>query len=108
MDLISWAPIIGSFGSIVAVVTFWYARAKAEAEALSKATAATTAAATAMAKADLVSTQLAEARIETAREYVSRKDFSESLEGLRSELRGMNDRLDRIIEKVTVPYRGAA
>ena len=60
----------------------------------------------ACAKAELVAGQLADARIEFARDYASHKDlaaaemrYATALDSLRTELRGMNERLDRIIEK---------
>jgi len=52
--------------------------------------------------------QLVEARIEFARDYASHKDlaaaevrYAAALDSLRTELRGMNERLDRIIERFT-------
>jgi hypothetical protein len=61
-----------------------------------------------LAKAEIVAEQLAEARIEFARDYASHKDlataevrYAASLDSLRTELRGMNERLDRIIERFT-------
>jgi len=61
----------------------------------------------ALAKADLVAAQLAEARIGFARDYASHKDlaaaevrYATALDSLRSELRGMNERLDRIIDRL--------
>ena len=81
-------------------------RGKAEADALAKADGAHSIAVTALAKADHVATQLAEARIEFARDYASHKDlataevrYATALDSLRSELRGMNERLDRIIDR---------
>jgi hypothetical protein len=51
---------------------------------------------------------LAEARIEFARDYASHKDlaaakvrYAAALDNLRTELRGMNERLDCIIERFT-------
>jgi len=78
--------------SLVAIVTFWMNRGKAEADALTKV--------------EIVSAQLAETRIEFARDYASHKDlaaaevrYAAALDSLRTELRGMNERLDRIIER---------
>ena len=81
-------------------------RGKAEADALTRADGAHCVAAAALAKVDLVAAQLAEARIEFARDYASHKDlaaaelrYAAALDSLRSELRGMNERLDRIIDR---------
>lgn len=59
----------------------------------------------ALAKVEFLGIQLSETRIEFSRDYASNKDLAESetrfaasLDGLRVELRGMNDRLDRIID----------
>jgi hypothetical protein len=107
-EFLNWAALLGAGGSLLAMVTFWFSRGKAEAEAAGKAEGAATTAATALARAELVSAQLAEARIEFARDYASHKDlaaaemrFAASLDSLRTELRGMNERLDRIIENFT-------
>jgi hypothetical protein len=93
-DVLTWGALIAAGGSLVAIVTFWMNRGKAEADAL--------------AKAEIVAEQLAEARIEFARDYASHKDlaaaevrYAAALDSLRTELRGMNERLDRIIERFT-------
>ena len=69
---------------------------------------AAAAATAALTKAELVAGQLAEARFEFARDYASHKDlaaadmrYATALDSLRTELRGMNERLDRIIERFT-------
>ena len=100
--------MVAAGGSLVAIGSFWMNRGKAEAEALAKADAAAAAAHAALAKAEVVAGQLAEARIEFARDYASHKDLAAAevryaalLDSLRTELRGMNERLDRIIERFT-------
>lgn len=105
-DILTWGALIAASGSLVAIVTFWMNRGKAEAEAFAKADAAAATANAALAKAEFISGQLAEARIEFARDYASHKDlaaaevrYAASLDSLRTELRGMNERLDRIIER---------
>src|SRR5947207_3290321 len=107
-DVLNWGALIGAGGSLIAIVTFWMNRGKAEADALTRADGAHSIAAAALAKVDLVAVQLAEARIEFARDYASHKDlaaaemrYAAALDSLRSELRGMNERLDRIIERFT-------
>src|SRR5262245_19436660 len=107
-DFLTWGALIGAGGAIVAIITFWFSRGEAEAEALGRAEAAQNIASAAHAKAELVSQQLADARIEFARDYASHKDlaaaelrYATALDSLRSELRGMNERLDRIIERFT-------
>ena len=107
-DILTWGALIAAAGSLAAIVTFWMNRGKAEAEASANAAAAGVTARTALAKVELVSEQLAEARIEFARDYASHKDlaaaevrYATSLDSLRTELRGMNERLDRIIERFT-------
>jgi hypothetical protein len=107
-DVLTWGALIAASGSLVAIVTFWMNRGKAEADALAKADAASATAHAALAKAEIVSAQLAETRIEFARDYASHKDlaaaevrYAAALDSLRTELRGMNERLDRIIERFT-------
>jgi hypothetical protein len=107
-DILSWGALIGAGGSIIAIVTFWMNRGKAEADAFTKAAGAQSMAASAMAKVETMAGQLAEARIEFARDYASHRDlaaaevrYATALDSLRTELRGMNERLDRIIDRVT-------
>lgn len=107
-EMLSWVALLGSGGSLAATVTFWFSRGKAEAEAAAKADGAAATASAALARAELVSAQLAEARVEYARDYASHKDlaaaemrFAAALDSLKTELRGMNGRLDRIIENFT-------
>jgi hypothetical protein len=71
------------------------ARGRAEAEAIAKAEAADAKASTAFARAELVAAQLAEARVEFARDYATHKDvaaaelrFATALDSLRVELSG--------------------
>lgn len=104
-DALSWGALIAASGAIVTIISFWINRGRAEAEALALAKNASDNALAALAKTSLLSEQLAEARIEFARDYASHKDlaaaevrFANALDNLRTELRGMNDRLDRMIE----------
>jgi signal transduction protein with GAF and PtsI domain len=105
-DILTWGALIAAGGSIIAIITFWMNRGRAEAEACAKAAAAATTAGVALSKAEHASVLLAETRIEFARDYASHKDLSASemrfagaVDSMRTELRGMNERLDRIIEK---------
>ena len=107
-ELLSWGALVGASGSLIAIVSFWMNRGKAEADAHAKAEGAYSVASAALTKADLVAAQLAEARIGFARDYASHKDlaaaevrYATALDSLRSELRGMNERLDRIIDRLT-------
>ena len=107
-SVLAWCALITAGGSIAAIVTFWMNRGEAE----DRITTAMTAAVAAGAKADLFGAQLAEARIEFARDYATHKDliasetrYAAAADGLRVELRGMNDRLDRIIENFAAKPR---
>jgi hypothetical protein len=107
-DVLTWGALIAAGGSLVAIVTFWMTAARRRPMRWPKADAASATAHAALAKAEIVSAQLAEARIEFARDYASHKDlaaaevrYAAALDSLRTELRGMNDRLDRIIERFT-------
>jgi hypothetical protein len=105
-DLLTWGAVVAAGSSVVAIVTFWMNRGKAEAETRAKAEGAASLATSALAKCDLLASQLTDARLETAREYVTAKDLaaaemrlSGAVDGLRQEVRGMNERLDRMLEK---------
>jgi hypothetical protein len=105
----TWVALFAAGGTVLALITFWVARGRAEALAIAKAEAAEAKASTAYARAELVAAQLAE-RIEFARDYATHKDvaaaevrFAAALDSLRAELRGMNNRLDRIIDNFAQP-----
>jgi signal transduction protein with GAF and PtsI domain len=90
-------------------------RGKAEAKTCAKADASDTTAGVALSKAERLSAPLAETRIEFARDYASHKDLSTSamrfagaVDSMRTELRGMNERLHRIIEKFSQRRDGGA
>lgn len=98
---LTWGALIASLGSVVAIVTYWMNRGKAEA----RVEMAIASASAACAKVDFLSLQLSDARIEFASDYASHKDLAASearyataIDGMRAELRGVNERLDRIIE----------
>lgn len=106
MDIMPTIALAGACASIIAIVTFWMNRGKAEAESLAKAEGAHSISLAALAKVDLLSVQLSEARIEFARDYASHADlaaadvrYAAALDSLRTELRGMNQRLDRILDR---------
>src|SRR5438093_10753945 len=101
-DVLTWGALIAAGGSLVAIVTFWMNRGKAEADALARADAASATAHAALAKAEIVAELLAEARIEFVRDLAAAEvRYAASLDSPRTELRGMNERLDRIIERFT-------
>jgi len=112
-DILTWGAVIAAGGSIIAIVTFWMNRGKAEAETLAKAESASAMATSALAKCELLASGLTEARLETAREYATAKDlaageirFAGAVDGLRAEMRGLNDRLDRILDGFKVRKGG--
>lgn len=105
-DVLTWGALVGAAGSLIAVATYWMNRGKAEADALAKANVAHAVAMAALGKAEFVTAQLAEARIEFARDYATHKDLAaaeirlaQAVDGMRGELHKMNDRLDRVIEQ---------
>ena len=103
-DIASWSALaVAGIGGII-TATFWLRIGSR----LGRADSAMRIAETAIAKADLVSAQLTDAKIDFAEKlggYVTDKDLAaaegriaNSLDGLRGDVRGMNDRLDRIFE----------
>jgi hypothetical protein len=114
-DILTWGALVAAGGSLIAIITFWMNRGKAEAEACAKADAASGAAHAALAKADQVASELVDARIAFASEYARQRDlvasetrFATAFDGLRTELRGTNDRLDRILERFAHQHVAAA
>src|ERR1700754_904632 len=104
-DILTWGAVVAAGGSLIAIITFWMNRGKAEAEACAKAEAAAATANTALAAAERVSAGLGGRGVESPRDYATQRDlaaaevrYTSTVEGLRAEMRGMNDRLDRIME----------
>lgn len=105
---ITWAALFAAGGTVIALITFWVQRGKVEGDLDARVNSAAVAASTALAKVELVAATLNEARLDWAKDlqnYATVTDLeavelrvSQSLEGVRSELRGVNQRLDRIIE----------
>lgn len=109
---ISWVALIGASGTAIAFVTFWVNRGKAEAENMAEAKSAHAVAILAQGKADLAISLLSEAKLNWAnelrtfaKEYATHKDVNgvearvaAALESVKVELRGTNDRLDRMYE----------
>ena len=107
-DALTWGVLIAAGGSIIAIVTFWMNRGKAEAEAGARADAAMHVAKEAKAMAEAGATRAAEVELRMAREYATsaalaavETRFLASIDGLRVEVRGMNSRLDRFLDRVT-------
>jgi hypothetical protein len=105
-DLLTWGALIASTGSVATCVGMIWRGAVASAMTRGKATAAEATATTALGQVALIREQLTDARLEIAREYATHKDLAasemrigEALAGLRQEVRGLNDRLDRVIAK---------
>lgn len=100
-DVLSWGALLGAGGAITAIITFWMNRGKAEA----KAEGAHSIALSALTKVELLSAQFNQSQIDVAQDYVNHDQLkaaearsADLMNGVRSELRGMNDRLDRVIE----------
>lgn len=109
-DALTWGSLVGSVGALLAVCTFWLnrraeaeARGKAEGEVKQRAESAMSMATAAVTKSEMTAALLAEARIEFAQNYPSHANlaavearFVGAIGEVRAELRGMNERLDRI------------
>ena len=117
MDAVPWAALVAAIGALIAVITFWFQRGKEIGQLEERLTARRddvdakmanlqSVGISALGKAEMAMAQMSEMRVEIAREYVSHRDLvaaearsASALSEVRGELRGMNDRLDRIIEK---------
>lgn len=108
-QVITWAALFAAGATIIALITFWVNRGKVEGELETKANNAAVTASTAIAKAELVAQALSEVRVDIAeklQQYATHRDLaaaevrlSQSMDGLRSELRGVNQRLDRLLDR---------
>lgn len=95
--IIEVAAIGGAAASItacVAIIKFWMDRGKAEA----KAEAAQTSAVVASGKCDLIASALADFKVEVAREYATNRALESALNGIRHEMHGINERLDKFLQ----------
>jgi hypothetical protein len=102
-NAVTWAALIAGIGAMVAVSTFWM---KIGAR-LNKADSAAAIAQVALAKADLVSMQLAEYKVEAAGKFASSSDladaerrFATACDGLSARFDRMAERLDRVLETI--------
>lgn len=95
--------LIVSGSSIIAIITFWM---KIGARLATGETALQIANAT-VAKTEFLSREIADYKVEAAKEFVTSKDLAHAetrmtvaVESMRVEVRGMNERLDRFLETV--------
>lgn len=99
-NLLTWGAVIGAGGSLVAIAKFWMDMGTTK----TMANSAHAAAIAASAKADLTTMHLSEHKIEAAREFATVKElaaaetrFASSIDGIRSDIRGFADRLDKLL-----------
>jgi len=100
-ELVSWGALAAGVTAITANAVFWTKLGSR----LSKADAAERIAAAALAKADLVSMQLQEYKVEAAGKFASAVDladaerrFATAVDGLSARFDRMAERLDRVLE----------
>jgi hypothetical protein len=101
IDAIPAAALVASVTACIAIAKFWMDRGKAEATA----EAAKITALALGARLEILGNTLSDFKVEVAREYVTghsleaaEKQMTEAMNGVRDEVRGLNQRLDRIIE----------
>ena len=108
-DPITWAALFAAGGTLIALVTLWLKIGRTLGEHDAKIGAAMTAATLASAKADLLTQTIADVRVKISddlKEYPTHKDlaaaevrFAQSMDNIRVELRGVNARLDRLLDR---------
>jgi hypothetical protein len=101
--LVVIGSLVLSGGSIVGIIAFWMKLGSQ----LTAGVHAGTIASAAVGKIELLAREFNDYRVEAAKEFVTSKDLahaenrmSTAVEAMRSEMRGMNDRLDRLLESV--------
>lgn len=106
-DVVTWAALIAGISACIGIAKFWLDRGKAEAKAQSAEAIATAA----HGKCEILGTQLSNFQIEVARNYASNEALSaaerqmtEAVSGVREEIRGLNERLDRFLQAM-IPRR---
>jgi hypothetical protein len=100
-DVIPLAALFAAVTACVAIAKFWLDLGKV----VEKAEAANITALGLGARVEILGNVLTEFKVEVAREYVTghsleaaEKQMTDAMNGVRDEVRGLNQRLDRIIE----------
>lgn len=111
-DVLTWGALFAAIGALLGIIGFWVQRGIAEGKMQAQieglqddVDSARSAATLAGAEAKMVGSQLAEARLEIAKNFATQAGllavesrFADALEGLRREMSKITDRLDRILE----------
>lgn len=102
-ELLTWGGLIASGGSIAAVIKLWLSVG----EKLQKAEDAARQSQAALSAVATLNADLSSHKVMVAQEYVTLKAmegveerFSKAVDGLREEMRGMNQRLDQFLSLV--------
>lgn len=98
-EVLSWGALIGAAGSIIAIVTFWMNRGRAEGENSATASDAKKMALEAHIKIGALDAAFGLYRENVAKEYVSRSTLHEVEIRITGAIDRITDRLDRIIEQ---------
>lgn len=127
-EIVPWISLVGACAALITVIKFYQDRIKIRVDRAAKeqqtldsikelerniqaakedAAEAHNAATSARAHAELARGELHTAQLTFAHDFVSNRDLGESekrlatsMDQMRTELRGLNDRLDRILEKL--------
>ena len=102
-ELLTWGAVIGSCGSIIALIRLWMDLGAA----VAKANEAQHNALMMTAKIDLLGSSLADYKVQAASQFASytalqiaETRFSNAVEGMRSDFSQLTLRLDRLIERM--------
>lgn len=100
-DLVQWGALIAAVSACIAIAKFWIDRGKAE----EKAESAKLTALALHARVEIIAASLTDFKVEVAQKYATgasleaaERQMTEAMNGVRDEVRGLNQRLDRIIE----------
>jgi hypothetical protein len=101
IEAIPAAALVAGVTACIAIAKFWMERGEAEA----KAESAKIAALALSARVEILGNILSDFKIEVAQKYATgnalesaERNMTEAMTGVRDEVRGLNQRLDRIIE----------
>lgn len=99
-EALTWAAIIASLGSITTFITFWIKMGRDQAATKSAAESAKAISTAALGKVDILSAQLAEYKVEVARDFASASDLKDVERRLVSAVDNLGARFDRMAERL--------
>jgi hypothetical protein len=105
-DVVTWAALVAAIGAVASILTFWTRYSDRITAAEASAKTASILAAALQVKLEGVQKEFADYREAAALKFVSDRDmiqveqrFSSLVENIQHDIRGMAERLDRVLDR---------